>query len=357
MLSACDSWLGGTLCTSGGSEAVETAWKLAKHYWRQVGHPTKRKIISRKGAYHGTTHGALALTRIASYQEPYRPLVAGAVGVPNTNSYRAAERFWGDDAAFGRWAAQAVEDAILAEGPETVAAFILEPVQNSGGCFVPPPGYVERVRAICDAHDVLLISDEVICAYGRTGGMFASEDLGYVPDIITSSKGLSSGYAPIGAVLASDRVYEPYRREGTVFTHGYTFGGHPVSAAVALANLDLFEREGLVDRVRTLGPELGRTLGRLYDLPIVGDVRGQGYFWGIELTRDPATRERFTDAESDRLRAFLNPALAEAGLYVRADDRGDVVIQLAPALVAGQAEFDWVEAVLRDVIGRAADAV
>ena len=336
--------------TTGGSEAVETAWKLAKQYWQLAGKPTKRKVLSRAGSYHGTTHGALSLTRIAPYQEPFTPLVAGAGQVPNTNAYRSEPRFWDDPAGFGRWAADAVELAILAEGPETVAALFVEPVQNSGGCFVPPPGYFERIRGICDRHDVLLVSDEVICAYGRTGGIFASEDFGYLPDIITSSKGLTSGYSPIGAVLVSDRVYEPYRRGGAVFTHGYTFGGHPVSAAVALANLDLFEREGLVDRVRTLGPVFKRTIERLYDLPIVGDVRGAGYFLGLELTRDPSTRERFTDEEADRLRAFLNPSLYNAGLYCRADDRGDVVIQLAPPLTSGPEDFDLIEQILRGVL-------
>ncbi|GAA3821210.1 aspartate aminotransferase family protein [Cellulomonas soli] len=340
--------------TTGGSEAVETAWKLAKQYWQLVGKPGKRKVLSRDGAYHGTTHGALSLTRIGGYQAPYTPLVEGASQVPNTNAYRSQPQFWDDQVAYGRWAADEVERQILAEGPDTVAALFVEPVQNSGGCFVPPPGYFARVREICDRYDVLLVSDEVICAYGRTGGIFASADLGYVPDIITSSKGLTSGYSPIGAVLVSDRVYEPYRRGEAVFTHGYTFGGHPVSSAVALANLDILEREGLVDRVRTLGPAFKATLERLYDIPIVGDVRGAGYFLGLELTRDPATRERFTEKESDRLRAFLNPALYEAGLYCRADDRGDVVIQLAPPLTSGQAEFDLIESILRDVLVRAA---
>jgi adenosylmethionine-8-amino-7-oxononanoate aminotransferase len=343
--------------TTGGSEAVETAWKLAKQYWQLVGRRRKRKVLSRAGSYHGTTHGALSLTHITSYQEPFTPLVPGAVKVPNTNAYRSEPRFWGDPLAYGRWAADAVEQAILAEGPDTVAAFFVEPVQNSGGCFVPPPGYFERVREICDTYDVLLVSDEVICAYGRTGGIFASEDLGYVPDIITSSKGLTSGYSPIGAVLVSDRVYEPYRSGDNVFAHGYTFGGHPVSAAVALANLDIFEREGLVERVRTLGPVFKKTLEGLYDIPIVGDVRGAGYFLGIELTRDQQTRERFTDAEADRIRAFLNPALYEAGLYCRADDRGDVVLQLAPPLTCGPVDFNLIESILRDVLTRAADRV
>jgi adenosylmethionine-8-amino-7-oxononanoate aminotransferase len=339
--------------TTGGSEAVETAYKLAKQYWKLVGKPGKHKVISRAGAYHGTTHGALSLTRISPYQEPYAPLVEGASQVPNTNIYRSEPRFWDDPEAYGRWAADALEERILAEGPDSVAAFFVEPVQNSGGCFTPPPGYFARIREICDTHDVLLVSDEVICAYGRVGGIFAAPGFGYAPDIITSSKGLTSGYSPIGAVLVADRVYAPFKNQGTVFTHGYTFGGHPVSAAVALANLDILENEGLVDRVRTLGPVFADTLSTLKSIPIVGDVRGAGYFLGVELTRDQVTRERFSEAESDRLRAFLQPAMYEAGLYARADDRGDVVIQLAPPLTSGPAEFDLVAGVLRDVLTRA----
>jgi adenosylmethionine-8-amino-7-oxononanoate aminotransferase len=227
-------------------------------------------------------------------------------------------------------------------------------VQNSGGCFPPPPGYFERVREICDAHDVLLVSDEVICAFGRIGSMFACDDFGYVPDMITCAKGMTSGYSPIGAMIASDRLFEPFKNGTTSFSHGYTFGGHPVSAAVAMANLDIFEAEGLNDRVKENAPAFRATLDKLLDLPIVGDVRGEGYFYGIEMVKDKATRETFDDDESERLlRGFLSKALFEAGLYCRADDRGDPVIQLAPPLVCGQAEFDEIEQVLRGVLSEA----
>ncbi|MCI1663291.1 MAG: aspartate aminotransferase family protein [Actinomyces sp.] len=344
--------------TNSGSEAVETAIKLSRNYWALRGRPGKTKVLSRAGAYHGTTLGALALTRIAPYREPFAPVTPGAVEVPTPNWYRSDPEYWDDEEAYGRHVADAVEEVILREGPDTVAALFVEPVQNSGGCFVAPPGYFRRLREIADAHDVLIVSDEVICAYGRTGGLFAAPDQGLAhPDIITSAKGLSSGYAPIGAVLVSDEVYEPFATGEHVFRHGYTFGGHPVSAAVALANLDIFEREGLVERVRTLGPAFRRTLDRLRDIPIVGDVRGSGYFYGIELTRDQATRERFTEEEADRIRAFLNPALYEDGLYVRADDRGDVVVQVAPPLVSGQAEFDIIEQALRDVFTRVQERI
>jgi adenosylmethionine-8-amino-7-oxononanoate aminotransferase len=340
--------------TTGGAEAVESAWKLAKQYFKLTGKPGKTKVISRSVAYHGTTQGALAITGIPALKEVYEPLVPGTFRVPNTNAYRAPDALAGDAKAFGRWAADRIEEAILFEGADTVAAVFLEPVQNAGGCFPPPPGYFERVREICDEHDVLLVSDEVICAFGRIGSMFACDDFGYVPDIITCAKGMTSGYSPIGAMIASERLFEPFAHGTTSFAHGYTFGGHPVSAAVAMANLDLFEREKLNEHVHTEGPAFRRTLEKLLDLPIVGDVRGEGFFYGIELVKDKATKETFDADESERmLRGFLSGALFEAGLYCRADDRGDPVIQLAPSLICGQQEFDEMESVLRDVLTRA----
>ncbi len=335
--------------TSGGGEAVETAWKLAKQYWKLVGKPGKYKVISRAIAYHGTPHGALSITGLPFAKQPFEPLVPGAHKVPNTNIYRAPEPLRDDPKAFGEWAADRIREAIEFEGPDSVAAVFLEPVQNAGGCFPPPPGYFERVRQICDELDVLLVSDEVICAFGRIGSMFASSDFGYVPDVITCAKGLTSGYSPLGACIASERVYEPFRKE--MFPHGYTFGGHPVSTAVAMANLDIFEREHLFEHVKENAPVFRQTLEKLLDLPIVGDVRGEGYFYGIELVKDKATRETFTDEEADRLLyGFLSPALWEAGLYCRADDRGDPVVQLAPPLTVGPAEFDEIESVLRTVL-------
>jgi len=340
--------------TTGGGEAVETAWKLAKQYWKLRGLPTKYKVISRAIAYHGTPAGALSITGIPGMKAPFEPLVPGAHKVPNTNIYRGPVELREDPKAFGRWAADRIEEAILFEGPETVAAVFLEPVQNSGGCFPPPPGYFERVREICDTYDVLLVSDEVICAFGRIGEIFACNDLGYVPDMITCAKGMTSGYSPIGALIASDRLFEPFATGTTTFYHGYTFGGHPVSAAVAMANLDIFEREKITDHVHENAPIFRRTLEKLLDLPIVGDVRGEGYFYGIELVKDKATRETFDDDESERLlRGFLSKALFEAGLYCRADDRGDPVIQLAPPLTCGPAEFAEMEQILRGVLSEA----
>jgi len=339
--------------TTGGGEAVETAWKLAKQYFKLVGKPLKHKVISRSIAYHGTPQGALSITGIPDAKKYFEPLVPGAHKVPNTNFYRAPEH--GDDlVAFGRWAADQIALAIEMEGPDTVAAVFLEPVQNSGGCFPPPPGYFARVREICDAYDVLLVSDEVICAFGRLGETFACSRYDYLPDIVTCAKGLTSGYSPIGAMIATDRVFEPFRHGRTSFPHGYTFGGHPVSAAVALANLDIFEREKLNEHVRDTEGAFRATLERLYDLAIVGDVRGDGYFYGIELVKDKATRETFDEEESERLlRGFLSKALFEAGLYCRADDRGDPVVQLAPPLICDQSHFDEMEQILRSVLTEA----
>ena len=335
--------------TSGGGEAVESAWKLAKQYFALTGRPGKRKVISRAIAYHGTPQGALALTGVPEYRSPFEPLVPGAFKVPNTNAYRAPHDLSGKE--FGLWAANRVEEAILAEGADTVAAVFVEPVQNAGGCFPPPPGYFERLREICDVHDVLLVSDEVICAFGRIGSMFACDDIGYVPDIITCAKGMTSGYSPIGAMIASERLFEPFRHGDASFLHGFTFGGHPVSAAVAMANLDIIEREGILDHVRTASPVFRATLERLLDLPIVGDVRGEGFFFGIELVKDKATKETFDEAESERLlRGFLSRELFENGLYCRTDDRGDPVIQLAPPLIADAGEFDEMEQILRGVL-------
>ncbi len=337
--------------TTGGGEAVESAWKLAKQYFKLVGKPTKHKVISRAVAYHGTPQGALSITGIPSAKEMFEPLVPGAFKVPNTNQYRAPEALRDDPKAFGLWAADRIAEAIEFEGPDTVAAVFLEPVQNSGGCFPPPPGYFERVREICDEYDVLLVSDEVICSFGRIGSMFACDDFGYVPDIITCAKGMTSGYSPIGAMIASDRLFEPFRTGTTSFPHGYTFGGHPVSAAVAMANLDIFEREGLFEHVRQNAPKFRASLETLLDLPIVGDVRGEGYFYGIELVKDKETRETFNEDESERLlRGYLSKALFEAGLYCRADDRGDPVIQLAPPLIIGEPEFADITSRLRSVL-------
>jgi adenosylmethionine-8-amino-7-oxononanoate aminotransferase len=340
--------------TGGGSEAVESAWKLARQYFKVIGQPQRTKAISRQISYHGTTMGALSITGLEAIKKPFEPLVPGTSTVPNTDFFRAPVH--ADDLeAFGLWAADQIAERIEAEGPETVAAVFLEPVQNAGGCLVPPPGYFARVRQICDRYGVLLVSDEVICAFGRLGYWFGSERYGYQPDMITVAKGLTSGYAPMGALLASDRLIEPFLHGKTSFAHGITFGGHPVSAAVAMANMDIFEDEKLLAHVRANEDAFRSSLRTLEDLPIVGDIRGDGYFFGVELVKDKATKGTFNDEEAERLlRGFLSPALFEAGLVCRADDRGDPVVQFAPPLICEQEHFDIIVQVLGDVLSRAA---
>ena len=339
--------------TTGGSDAVESAWKLARQYFKLTGQPDRTKAVSRFIAYHGTTMGALSLTGLPSIKTPFEPLIPGAIKVPNTNFYRAPEH--GDDEeAFGVWAADEIERAIVREGPETVAMVILEPVQNSGGCFTPPPGYFQRVREICDRHGVLLVSDEVICAWGRLGYYFGAERYGFKPDIITVAKGLTSGYAPLGAMIASDELVEPFLHVKASFLHGLTFAGHPVSSAVGIANLDVFAREDLCGHVRENEESFRTTLGSLSDLPIVGDIRGAGYFWGIELVKDKRTKASFDDERSEwLLREFLSPMLFEKGLICRADDRGDPVIQLAPPLICGPEQFREMTDILRGTLEEA----
>lgn len=341
--------------TASGSEAVETAWKLARQYFKAVGQPSRYKIIARNTAYHGTTFGALSITGLPSLRQPFEPVMPGAFHVPNTNAFRPArDGLSGEE--LGAYCADAIEQTIVMEGPETVSAVILEPMQNAGGCITPPPGYWTRVREICDRYGVLLISDEVICAYGRLGHMFGCDRYGYQPDIITSAKGLTSGYSPLGAVLCSDRLMEPFLADKASFVHGITFGGHPVSCAVAMANLDLFEKEDLCSHVLANEAAFEAMLHRVKDaVPIVGDVRGDGYFWAIELVKDQATNGEFNRSECEELlRGIVSPAMFEAGLICRADDRGDPVIQFSPPLIAGAEEFDLIERVLVSVLGDAA---
>ncbi|HLH13210.1 MAG TPA: aspartate aminotransferase family protein [Solirubrobacteraceae bacterium] len=336
--------------TSGGSEAVESAWKLAKAYHRARGDANRHKLISRRLAYHGVSMGALSATGLTPLREPFEPLTPGGVHVPNTNSYR-----WSEDRD-PLWAADAIEEAIEFEGAETVAAVILEPVQNGGGCFTPQDGYFQRVREICDRHGVLLISDEVICAWGRIGHWFGCERYGYQPDMITTAKGISSAYAPLGALIAGDHVIEPFLREKAAFNHGFTFGGHPVCCAVALANIDIMEREDLCANVRANEGAFRAMLDGLRDLPIVGDVRGAGYFHAIELVKDKDTKETFDAQESEELlRGFLSGELYRRGLICRTDDRGEPIVQLSPPLIAGREQFEEIVGILRPVLSEACE--
>ncbi len=335
--------------TNSGSESVESAIKLARSYHRSRGNALKTKLVAREIAYHGTTLGALSATGIPALRAQFEPLAPGGVHVPNTLSYR-----WPEDRD-PLWAADQIEERILFEGPETVSAVILEPLQNAGGCIPPQEGYFQRVREICDRYDVLLISDEVICAWGRLGHYFGCQRYGYQPDIITVAKALTSAYVPMGGMIVSDRVFEPFEEGTSMFAHGSTFAGHPVAAAAALANLDVFEREDLCGHVLEKEPEFRAALESLYDIPIVGDVRGDGYFFAIELVKDKETKEHMEDEESEKLlRGFLSGELYRRGLICRADDRGDPVIQLSPPLIADTEQFEEIVDVLRPVLEEAA---
>ena len=338
--------------TTSGSEAIEAAWKLARQYFRAVGQPGRTKVISRNYAYHGTTLGALSITGIPALRTPFEPLVPGALKVQNTNRYRCLDCAHLDACTLR--CADDIEQTIVMEGADTVAAVFLEPVQNTGGALVPPEGYFARVREICDRHGVLLVSDEVICAFGRLGHWFGGERYGYEPDIITFAKGVTSGYAPLGGMIASERLVEPFLHESSVFMHGMTFGGHPMAAAVALANLDVMESEDLCGRVLANEDAFGAQLDRLRELPIVGDIRGAGYFRQIELVADQATKRTFDAEECELLlRGVVSPGLYAAGLICRADDRADPVIVLAPPLTAGEEEFAFIADTLHVVLEHA----
>ena len=340
---------------SGGSEAVEAAWKLARQYFAAKGE-RRWKAIARNVAYHGTTMGALSITGIPALRAPFAPLVPEAHHVRNTNRYHRPREE--SEEEFTAFLLADLEHVIEAAGPDQVAMVIMEPVQNAGGAFTPPAGYFAGVREICDRHGILLCADEVITGFGRVGAWFGSERYDIRPDLITCAKGLSSAYASIGAVVAAEHVYQAFAADKAMFTHGMTFGGHPVASAVALKNIEIMKRERIVERVRENEGAFRATLEQLLELPIVGDVRGVGYFWAVELVKDKETRETFTNDESEwLLRGFLSGELFRRGVICRADDRGDPVVQISPPLVAGQAEFDTIAGVLGEVLAEAWDQV
>jgi adenosylmethionine-8-amino-7-oxononanoate aminotransferase len=340
---------------SGGSEAVEAAWKLSRQYHAARGE-RRWKAIARNVAYHGTTMGALSINGIPALKETFEPLVPEVRHVKNTNRYhRPLEE---TEAEFTAMLLEDLEEAILAMGPETICLVHMEPVQNAGGAFTPPAGYWRGVRELCDRYDILLSADEVITAFGRVGHWFASERYDIRPDIVCCAKGLSSAYAAIGAVVVTDRVMEPFLEGASVYSHGITFGGHPVMSAIALKNIEIMKRERIMERVLGNEGAFRSTLETLLDLPIVGDVRGTGYFYALELVKNKETRETFSEDECESLlRGYLSGALFERGLICRADDRGDPVIQISPPLVAGQAEFDEIVGVLGDVLAEAGKQV
>jgi adenosylmethionine-8-amino-7-oxononanoate aminotransferase len=336
---------------SGGSEAVESAWKLARQYHMSNGE-RRWKAVSRRTAYHGTTMGALSINGIPALRTPFEPLVPDVVHVRNTNRYHRPPDETEEE--FTEFLLTDLAEAIEQAGPETVAMVIFEPVQNAGGSFMPPAGYFQGVRAICDRYGILLCADEVITGFGRTGEWFGSLKFDIKPDLITCAKGLSSSYAAIGAVLVSDKVWEAFGTETAMYAHGITFGGHPVGCAVALKNLEIMERERIVQHVAETEESFRTQLATLLELDIVGDLRGTGYLWALELVKDKDTRETFDDDESETLlRGFLSPRLFERGLICRADDRGDPVVQISPPLVAGEEEFGQIVGILGDVLAEA----
>jgi adenosylmethionine-8-amino-7-oxononanoate aminotransferase len=340
---------------SGGSEAVEAAWKLARQYHAARGE-RRWKVVSRRIAYHGTTMGALSINGVTSLRTPFEPLVPDVVHVRNTNRYHRPPDE--TEEQFTAFLLDDLEEAIIQAGPETVAMVMMEPVQNAGGAFTPPEGYWRGVREICDRYGILLCCDEVICGFGRLGSWFGSEKYDIRPDLMTCAKGLSSAYAAIGAVVASEKVFEPFAEGKAMYTHGITFGGHPVMAAIALKNLEIMKRERIVEHVAENGEAMRSALATLLEIPIVGDLRGTGYFYALELVKDKETRESFTDEESETLlRGFMSGALWDRGLICRADDRGDPVIQLSPPLIAGQAEIDEMVGILGDVLTEASQMV
>jgi adenosylmethionine-8-amino-7-oxononanoate aminotransferase len=363
---------------SGGSEAVESAWKLARQYyqarqgiWQGAGvEPGARipgqtgglapgrkyKAIARNIAYHGTTFGALSINGVEALRAPFEPLVPEVRHVSNTNRYhRPPEE---TEQEFTAFLLDELERTILEMDPETVCLVHMEPIQNAGGSFIAPAGYWRGVRELCDRYDILLSADEVITGFGRVGHWFASERYDIRPDIVTCAKGLSSSYAAIGAVVATDRVMEPFLEASSMYTHGITFGGHPVMSAIALKNIEIMKREGIMEHVLGNEDAFRSTLAQLLDLPIVGDLRGTGFFYALELVKDKETRATFSDEECDTLlRGFLSPHLFERGLICRADDRGDPVVQISPPLVATQTEFDQIVGILGEVLAEAWEQV
>lgn len=336
--------------TSGGAESNEAAFKTARFYWKAVGQPTKWKVISRVWGYHGTTLAAMSATGIASYWPMFEPRVPGFLHIASPYPYRfqfPEPRRPDDRRTPGEAAADLLEEAIQREGPETVAAFIGEPVQGAGGVIVPPDDYWPRIRAICDRHDVLLIADEVITGFGRTGALCGLMHYGVEPDLMTFAKGVTSGYFPLGGVGLSARVAGAIQEapEAATWMQAYTYSGHPVGCAVALENLRILRREGLLERARALGTRLRAGLATLAGHPHVGEVRGQGLMAAVELVADKATRAEFPATE--KVGPRVHAATQARGLFTRL--RGDVY-NLAPCYVTEEAQIDRMVNILGESI-------
>ena len=331
-------------CNS-GSEAVDGAFKMARYFWFLEGKPEKVKIISRKEAYHGGTFGATTAVGMPPFHKGFGPLVGGFLQVDTCYPYRCSHCSGAEDCDLA--CAGDVEEAIVREGPETVAAVIGEPVHGAGGVIPPTPGYWPRLREICDRHDVLLIADEVITGFGRTGRWFALEHWGVEPDMMTIAKAITSAYVPLAGFLVSDRVHRTVQAapEDTKFMHGYTNAGHPTACAVGLRNLQIMEDEGLVERAAVLGERLLAGLRSLQGHPHVGDVRGLGLLGGVELVADKAARTPFPP--SDKIGPRVIRSMRERGLISRA--KGDSVL-FAPPLVTTDAQIDRIVEVLAESV-------
>ena len=340
--------------TSGGAEAVESAYKMAVQYHQANGEPSRRKAIARRDAYHGVSLGALSFTGIPICRTAFEPLPVPTAHVSSTNAYRHPAG--GEEAAFTRALLAEIETTIEFERPETIAMIIAEPVQNAGGSIVPPVGYWDGLREICDSHGILLVSDEVICAFGRLGTWFGAQRLGYSPDLITFAKGLTGAHAAMGGVMISDKVAEVFLDGKSDYLHGITFGGHPVGAAVALGAIEIYERERIFENVLANEPKAREMLEGLSDIPIVGDVRGMGHFFAIEVVKDQASKEPLTDAEANwLLKRVLSDRLFERGMICRLDDRSEPIVQIAPPLVGDLALFEEITEILRDGLTHAAE--
>ncbi|MEV2231664.1 aminotransferase class III-fold pyridoxal phosphate-dependent enzyme [Streptomyces phaeochromogenes] len=341
-----------TFFSGGGAEAVETAWKIARRYHALRGEPGRTKAISRRGAYHGLTIGALSLTDDPGLREPYGPGAIETRFVSNTNRFGLAPEYADDDVYTTRLLTE-LEAAILAEGPETIAMLIAEPVQNRGGCITPPQGYWPGLRALADRYGFLLVADEVITAFGRLGEWFGGDRYGARPDIVTVAKGITAGYAPMGATMVSNRVTEVINQPGAVLNHGYTFAGHPLSAAIALRSLEIMERDRILENVRGLQDHLSARMASLAGLPIVGDVRGAGFFYACELVGDQEGGG-FSDTARAALVADLIPRrLREAGLLARVYNRAAPLVQIAPPLISDRHLLDRIADILAETLDEA----
>ncbi|WP_030935526.1 aminotransferase class III-fold pyridoxal phosphate-dependent enzyme [Streptomyces sp. NRRL S-646] len=341
-----------TFFSGGGAEAVETAWKIARRYHALRGETGRVKAIARRGAYHGLTIGALSLTDDPGLREPYGPGAIETRFVSHTNRFGLAPEYVDDETYTARLLAE-LEAAVLAEGPETIAMLIAEPVQNRGGCITPPEGYWPGLRRLADRYGFLLVADEVITAFGRLGEWFGGDRYDARPDIVTVAKGITAGYAPMGATLVSNRVVEVINQPGAVLNHGYTFAGHPLSAAIALRSLEIMERDRILDNVRGHQDHLAQRMASLADLPIVGDVRGAGFFYALQLAGDLDDGAFSDTARTDLIAGLIPRRLREAGLLARVYNRTAPLVQIAPPLISDRGLLDRIAEIIADTLDEA----